>query len=108
MVIKLCALCGKACQRESVDVGVGIIHGPYGCAECGWSEDPFYDRSSGTSPAQKQAGEEYFVNQYGVMQKIQKCTTCTNSTGDFTDLASYKEFLISGMCQHCQDSVFQE
>lgn len=32
MVIKLCVLCGKACRRESVDIGVGIIHGPYGCA----------------------------------------------------------------------------
>jgi len=31
--------------RDSVDVGVGIMHGPYGCADCGWSEDEKYDRS---------------------------------------------------------------
>lgn len=76
MVTKLCSLCNKPCQRESVDVGVGIIHGPYGCAECGWSEDPFYDRSSGTSPAQEQAGKSYFVNQYGVIQKV-ACNDCS-------------------------------
>lgn len=33
--------------RDSVDVGVGIMHGPYGCAECGWSENEQYDQSKG-------------------------------------------------------------
>lgn len=34
--------------RESVDVEVGVIHVPYGCEECGWSEDNQYDQSEGT------------------------------------------------------------
>jgi len=34
------------------------------------------------------------------------CPTCGEPTGAFTDALSYKEFLISGMCQECQDSVF--
>ena len=34
--------------RDSVDVGVGIMHGPYGCSDCGWSEDERYDQSEGS------------------------------------------------------------
>lgn len=33
--------------RESVDVGVGIIYGPYGCPSCGWSEHEEYDLQKG-------------------------------------------------------------
>ena len=33
--------------RDSVDVGVGIIHGPYGCPNCGWSENEAYDLEKG-------------------------------------------------------------
>ena len=32
-----CPKCGDDCERDSVDVGVGIIHGPYGCPSCAWS-----------------------------------------------------------------------
>ena len=32
--------------RESVDVGVGTIYGPFGCEECGWSEHEEYDLST--------------------------------------------------------------
>lgn len=46
-----CPKCGESCNRDSVDVGVGVIYGPWGCA-CGWSEDPQYDCSDGPSPAQ--------------------------------------------------------
>jgi len=46
-----CPKCGEECDRDSVDVGVGVIHGPYGCG-CGWSEEPRYDASEGESPAQ--------------------------------------------------------
>lgn len=28
---KNCPHCGAACDRESVDVGVGVIRGPWGC-----------------------------------------------------------------------------
>lgn len=34
-----CPECGAACNRDEVDVGVGIICGPWGCSMCGWSEE---------------------------------------------------------------------
>jgi len=36
-----CPECGAGCSRDEVDVGVGVLHGPWGCA-CGWSEDERY------------------------------------------------------------------
>lgn len=39
--VKLCPECGESCDRGEVDVGVGVIYGPWGCYSCGWSE---YDR----------------------------------------------------------------
>lgn len=39
-----------------------------------------------------------------------KCPCCNqiiNKT-EFTDESSFKEFSISGMCQQCQDEVFNE
>jgi hypothetical protein len=36
-----CPECGEDCDRDSVDIGVGIQYGPWGCYACGWSE---YDR----------------------------------------------------------------
>ena len=38
----ICPRCGSYCDRDSADVGIGIIYGPYGC-ECGWSEWGKYD-----------------------------------------------------------------
>ena len=35
-----------------------------------------------------------------------KCPCCKSVITDFHDELSYKEYLISGMCQKCQDSVF--
>lgn len=43
-----CPKCGNECNRDEVDVGVGIMYGPYGCC-CGWSEWPEYDSSDGIS-----------------------------------------------------------
>lgn len=34
------------------------------------------------------------------------CTTCRKSITSFKDELSKKEYQISGMCQQCQDSVF--
>jgi hypothetical protein len=34
------------------------------------------------------------------------CVTCGGSVGEFRDALSRKEYGISGMCQKCQDSVF--
>lgn len=47
-----CEKCGEECDRDEVDVGVGIIYGPYGCAGCGWSSAPEYDGSEGIRPAE--------------------------------------------------------
>lgn len=35
-----CPNCGAhMLQRIEVDIGVGIQYGPWGCYQCGWSED---------------------------------------------------------------------
>jgi hypothetical protein len=57
-----CPKCGGHCDRDSVDIGVGIMHGPYGCEECGWSESPEYDLSDGRSPLDEKGGA---IDQYG-------------------------------------------
>lgn len=36
-----------------------------------------------------------------------KCPTCSKPVGDFRDDLSRREYGISGMCQACQDSVFE-
>lgn len=46
-----CPRCDEVLDRDGVDVGVGIIYGPWGCECCGWSSDPQYDRSQGLAPA---------------------------------------------------------
>lgn len=35
------------------------------------------------------------------------CTTCKRYIAKFQDELSHKEYQISGMCQSCQDSVFE-
>ncbi len=41
-----CPKCGDECWRDSADVGVGYIYGPWGCPTCGWSEDSELDRTN--------------------------------------------------------------
>lgn len=36
------------------------------------------------------------------------CVWCKESATDFVDALSRKEFMISGLCQKCQDKVFNE
>lgn len=60
----LCPKCQEVVWRDSVDVGVGVIHGPYGCSACGWSEDRYYDKSSGESEAAKEHPDD-LVDQWG-------------------------------------------
>ncbi len=57
-----CPKCGATCDRESADVGVGVIYGPWGCPDCQWSEDPKYDLSSGQGRTTEQGG---LRDQYG-------------------------------------------
>ena len=54
-----CENCGAECGRDEVDVGVGIIYGPYGCG-CGWSEDERYNMLG--NPEQH---EGYTTDQWG-------------------------------------------
>lgn len=56
-----CPKCGGECYRDEVDIGVGIMYGPWGCLECGWSSSPEYDRSEGM----KYDEEGYLLNQFG-------------------------------------------
>lgn len=64
--LRNCPKCGEECDRQSVDVGIGIIYGPWGCSNCGWSEHPEYDSSEGESPAQK-ANPDRVVDQWGCL-----------------------------------------
>jgi hypothetical protein len=72
-----CPKCDGPCFRDDVDVGVGVIYGPWGCSCCGWSEDPRYDSSEGVSPAQQEAGPERYVdaqgNSYCVERIVERC-----------------------------------
>lgn len=58
-----CLKCDEECSRESIDNGLGIQYGPYGCPRCGWSEYPEYDLSEGRDPIDEQGG---VVDQWGV------------------------------------------
>ena len=53
----LCPNCREdECTRDRVDVGVGVIEGPWGCPSCGWSSDSKYDFSSGRSRLDPRGG----------------------------------------------------
>ena len=64
-----CPKCNSECDRDEVDIDVAVQCGPYGCPSCGWSEWPEYDCSEGASPKQ-QANPEWYVDQWGGMQRI--------------------------------------
>ena len=34
-----CPECGKETTHEEVDIGVGIMHGPTRCNNCGWNQE---------------------------------------------------------------------
>lgn len=55
MVFK-CPKCGSECDRDEVDIGVGVIYGPYGCFECYWSEYNEYDFSDGKERVDDKGG----------------------------------------------------
>lgn len=63
-----CPKCGDDCWRDSCDVGVGVIYGPYGCP-CGWSEDRELDRTSGGHGNQTPG---WWTDQYGVSYSIDR------------------------------------
>lgn len=57
-----CPKCGGETHQDSVDVGVGVIHGPRGCIECVWSEAAEYDLSDGRCPVDEKGGA---IDQFG-------------------------------------------
>lgn len=58
-----CPKCGcDECHRDEVDVGVGVIFGPWGCPACGWSQDSRYDLSDGKSSVREDGS---VIDQYG-------------------------------------------
>lgn len=40
-----CPECNEPCDRDSVDVGVGIISIPWFCTACAWDEDQAFPMS---------------------------------------------------------------
>lgn len=90
---KPCPKCDDPCDRDSVDVGVGIIHGPWGCSQCGWSEDPDYDRSSGPAPADS-FKPGWYSDQFGSLHSKARLAEDIRAAGerfglDFSDLEIY-------------------
>jgi len=63
-----CPHCGEECDRHAVDVGVGVIHGPWGCPGCGWSEYPEYDCREGV----RADGEDRVLDQYGASHHVDR------------------------------------
>lgn len=53
----------------------------------------------------------YQMQEYSYRKRNKKCPLCdkdmSNPRGQFRDVLSYKEFQISGLCQDCQDKVFE-
>lgn len=61
-----CPHCTTDCLRESVDVGIGVIYGPWGCPNCGWSEDDKYDSRTGVV----RDGDSRVFDPYGVSYHV--------------------------------------
>lgn len=64
-----CPECSEPCRQDSVDVGVGVIYGPWGCSNCGWSEDPQYDCSEGKLPTHPDYPGRY-VDPFGSVHSV--------------------------------------
>jgi hypothetical protein len=60
-----CPKCGEECSRDEVDVGVGVLHGPWGCPGCGWSSNSQYDHSDGGACPAQADRPGYYVDQWG-------------------------------------------
>lgn len=63
-------------------------------------------------PAKKAPGIDALLSDLmgrdrGATIRSNKCMTCGGDANDFKDALSVKEYGISGMCQRCQDSVFE-
>lgn len=56
------------CWRDSVHNGIAMLYGPWGCPECGWSEDSEFDVSNGP----KITDDGYRLDQFGGATPIPK------------------------------------
>lgn len=63
-----CPYCEELCAREEADIGVGVMYGPWGCSNCGWSENPEYDCRGGI----RRDGEDRVHDQYGVSHHVDR------------------------------------
>jgi hypothetical protein len=63
-----CPHCDESCDRESADVGIGIMYGPWGCPRCGWSENEEYDSREGI----RRDGADRVLDQYGVSHHVSR------------------------------------
>ena len=55
--------------------------------------------------------EKFCKEKFNSSRKDDKCIRCGSEKieiSDFTDIVSVKEYRISGLCQECQDEVFNE
>ena len=50
--------------------------------------------------------EEFFGRTTAI--KNQVCVSCNRDIRDFRDDLSRREYVISGLCQQCQDEVFND
>lgn len=82
-----CPKCQAECDRDEVDIGVGIQYGPYGCQACGWSEDPRFDGSEGPSPAQRES-PGYYVDSRGGRYSLSRIEDKLERFGLPRDLAT--------------------
>lgn len=73
----ICPNCGSECWRDSADVGVGVIYGPWGCS-CGWSEDERYNLLAG--PKTTELGGA--IDQWGGITPSNIEVTSRPSTGN--------------------------
>jgi hypothetical protein len=67
-----CDKCGEECNRDEVDVGVGVITGPWGCPGCGWSEDEAYDLTNPDRDKHDPTPEGWRKDQYGGLHSLKR------------------------------------
>ena len=67
-----CPHCSEEVDRTEVDNGVGMMYGPYGCHNCGWSEYPEYDCREAWSKEELKMKGEGFVDPMGGWWKKSK------------------------------------
>lgn len=75
--VRNCPHCAESCDRESCDIGVGRIYGPWGCSNCGWSEYPEYDSRAGV----RADGDDRVFDQFGVSHHLDRLDGITVAVG---------------------------